>query len=124
MESDVQHWWKPLSLTDALFYPTEQTLKNFLAKAKNRFHFSNGDVESLTTSIQVWLESHRQDSIFFQPPSPSNNDDFILVVQTAHQREMLMKYGLRCFGIDATYKPNRYDFALFSVVVLDEFQAN
>ncbi len=53
MESNVQHWWKLLSLTDARFYPTEQTLKNFLAKAKNRFHFSNSDVESLTTSIRL-----------------------------------------------------------------------
>ena len=48
--------------------------------------------------------------------------DFILVVQTRFQRDMLLQYGENGVCMDATYKVTDYDFNLITLMVLDKFQ--
>ena len=48
--------------------------------------------------------------------------DFILVIQTEFQRDMLSGYSENGVCIDATYKVNDYNFNLITLLVLDSFQ--
>ncbi len=51
-----------------------------------------------------------------------NNDDFVLVLQTALQRQMLGTLAPnRLVCIDATHGTNSYDFQLITLLVVDEF---
>ena len=51
-----------------------------------------------------------------------DKNDFLLVIQTEFQRDMLKKYGNRGICIDATYKVNDFDFHLITILVLEDFQ--
>ena len=51
-----------------------------------------------------------------------SKEDFVLVIQTEFQRDMLWKYGNDGVCIDATYKINDYDFNLLTLMVLDDYQ--
>ena len=48
--------------------------------------------------------------------------DFLLVIQTEFQRDMLYAHVKNGICIDATYKINDYDFNLITFMVLDDFQ--
>ena len=50
------------------------------------------------------------------------SQDFLLVLQTEFQRDMLMSHGARGVCIDATYKVNDYSINLITLMVLDDFQ--
>ena len=49
-------------------------------------------------------------------------DDFLLVLQTQFQRDMLIRHGCKGVCMDATYNVNEYDFHLITVIVIDEYQ--
>ena len=51
-----------------------------------------------------------------------NNQDFLLVIQTEFQKDMLIKHGNSGVCIDATYNVNNYDFHLITILVLDDYQ--
>ena len=48
-------------------------------------------------------------------------DDFMLVLQTQFQLDMLKANGDKCICMDATYGVNMYAFMLISVLVIDEY---
>lgn len=49
-------------------------------------------------------------------------DDFLLVIQTEFQRDMLCKHGKDGVCMDATYRINDYDFTWFWMGFKKEFQ--
>ena len=48
-------------------------------------------------------------------------EDFILVVQTKFQCELMKTFGRNLIRMDATHGTNYYDFKLVSVLILDDF---
>ena len=48
--------------------------------------------------------------------------DFLLVIQTEFQRDMLTSHGSSGVCMDAKYKINDYDFNLITLMVLDDYQ--
>ena len=85
------------------------------------------------TSVCAWIEEFKTDPnnpvLLFKPQGEQQpegmddvgTDDFILVLQTQFQLDMLKAYGHKCICMDATYGVNLYDFMLTSVLVIDEF---
>ena len=61
-----------------------------------------------------------------EPPSncctDSAKENFLLVLQTEFQSDMLCRHGRKGVCMDATYKINDYDFNLITLMVLDDFQ--
>ena len=51
-----------------------------------------------------------------------NTRDFLLVIQTEFQKDMLIKHGSEGVCMDATYNVNNYDFHLITLLVLDDYQ--
>ena len=49
-------------------------------------------------------------------------NDFLLVIQTEFQRDMLCAHVCKGVCIDTTYKINDYEFNLITVMILDDFQ--
>ena len=67
--------------------------------------------------------------LFKQQGEPPNNccmdlakEDFLLVLQTEFQSDMLCRHGQKGVCMDATYRINDYDFNLITLMVLDDFQ--
>ena len=58
-----------------------------------------------------------------QPEGLDNyaQDDFVLCLQTAFQRDMLNTFGSDTICIDATHGTNMYNFYLITVLVVDEY---
>ena len=48
-------------------------------------------------------------------------DDFILVLQTPLQRDLLNTFGNNIVCMDDTHRTNSYNFSLITVLVVDEF---
>ena len=48
-------------------------------------------------------------------------DDFLLVLQTPLQMEMLHSFGNNIICVDATHGTNEYDFMLVSMIVVDDY---
>ena len=48
-------------------------------------------------------------------------DDFVLIIQTELQKQMMREFGKRVVCIDSTHKTTGYDFLLITVMVVDEF---
>ena len=48
-------------------------------------------------------------------------DDFLLVLQTPLQMEMLRSFGNNIICVDATHGTNEYDFMLVSMIVIDDY---
>lgn len=48
-------------------------------------------------------------------------EDFIMIVQTEHQRSMANKFGDLGVCCDSTHGTNAYDFNLVTLMVVDEF---
>ncbi len=49
-------------------------------------------------------------------------DDFLLLIQTEFQHDMLCSHAHSGVRMDATYKVSDYDFHLITLLILDEFQ--
>ena len=87
--------------------------------------------QNVSVSVDIWVHEMQKDSeknpvLLYKPQDsephskcPSlKKKDFILVIQTPLQREMLIKFGTSVICMDGT---NSYDFNLITVVVVDEF---
>ena len=48
-------------------------------------------------------------------------DDFILVIQTQHQKELYRMFGANVICIDSTHGTNAYNFKLVTMMVVDDF---
>jgi hypothetical protein len=51
----------------------------------------------------------------------SGNDDFLLVLQTPFQRDVMQQYGNKAILMDATHSLTEYDFLLISIMVIDNY---
>ena len=49
------------------------------------------------------------------------NQDFMIVLQTEHQKQMVEKFGQYGVCVDCTHGTNMYDFMLTTLLVVDEF---
>lgn len=82
-------------------------------------------------SVKLWVEEMKNNGdnsiAFFKEQGQSGNDyklkdkDFVLVIMTDFQKEMIAKYGKDKICIDGTHGLNSYDFNLYSVLV-DEYK--
>ena len=50
-----------------------------------------------------------------------SKDDFVLILQTEFQKDMLRKFGSLALYIDSTHKTNAYDFSLPTLLVIGNF---
>ncbi|GFV78777.1 MULE domain-containing protein [Trichonephila clavipes] len=85
-------------------------------------------------SVKLWTEEMKNNGenciVYFKEQGQSGNDyclkdeDFVLVIMTDFQKEMIIKYGKDKICIDGTHGLNKhsYDFYLFSVLVVDEHE--
>ncbi|GFT74293.1 MULE domain-containing protein [Trichonephila clavipes] len=85
-------------------------------------------------SVKLWAEEMKNNgencTVYFKEQGQSGNDyslkdeDFVLVIMTDFQKEMIKKYGKDKICIDGTHGLNThthsYDFNLYSVLVVDE----
>ena len=81
------------------------------------------------TSVMAWVEemstldynpvlAFKMQGISL-PNAPT--DDFLLVVQTSFQCDMLKSFGSNAVCIDSTHGTNAYDFNLTSILVIDDY---
>ena len=49
------------------------------------------------------------------------NEDFVLVIPTPNQKQLLQIFGSNIVCMDDTHGTNSYDFSLVTVLVVDEF---
>jgi len=82
------------------------------------------------TSVCAWVEELQlldyNPIVTFKPQGMEKEgslgkDDFILVIQTKFQCDMMKMFGPALVCVDATHGTNHYDFKLVTVIVLDEF---
>ena len=87
------------------------------------------------TSVHAWVEEMEQKGegnpvLLYKPQGKAplqeyanlHKGDFILVLQTPLQAELLRTFGpKRIVCIDGTHGTNAYDFTLITVMVIDEF---
>ena len=49
-----------------------------------------------------------------------NKDDFMIIIQTKSQKDLLKKFGNNGLCCDSTHKTTGYDFLLSTLLVVDE----
>lgn len=106
-----------------------------LANLERAFALQNvqrhdNDVESVLVWITEWMSDKGEENpvlyLKLQEDEAKDGydlptDDFILIVQTPFQREMLLKFGVNGICCDSTHGTNGYDFSLTTIHVIDEF---
>ena len=88
------------------------------------------DLVSVSSIVSEMEDLHYNPVVLFKQQGEVPNiscrylkkDDFLLVIQTDFQRDMLCRHGKKGVCIDATYRINDYDFNLITLMVLDDFQ--
>lgn len=85
------------------------------------------------TSVHFWVQemkksennpvllSKPQDHDAFADCPSLSREDFILVIQTSLQRDLMNKFGNNIVCMDDTHGTNSYDFSLITVLVIGEF---
>lgn len=86
-----------------------------------------------STSVNLWVSKMQSEGntvlLFKQqgqddPKGILSRDDFVLVIMTPAQKDMLVKYGMNSYiCVDSTHGTTGYDFQLTTVLVVDEFCA-
>ncbi|GFY59058.1 MULE domain-containing protein [Trichonephila inaurata madagascariensis] len=81
-------------------------------------------------SVKLWAQEMKNNgencTVFFKEQGQLGNDyclkdeDFVLVIMTDFQKEMITKYGKDKICTDGTHGLSSYDFNLYSVLVVDE----
>lgn len=84
-------------------------------------------------SVEMWVkeqESLQDDSpvLYYKKQgcddgSSLSTDDFMIVLMTPYQKDVISKYASEKISVDTTHKPTDYDFLLTSLVTVDEFGA-
>ncbi|CAG9837716.1 unnamed protein product [Diabrotica balteata] len=83
-------------------------------------------------SIEAWVNSMKEQGecvLFYKPQGvyykdypQLKNDDFVLVIMTPSQVELLKKFGGNIICLDGTHGTNSYDFELHTIMVVDEIR--
>ncbi|GFY48595.1 MULE domain-containing protein [Trichonephila inaurata madagascariensis] len=81
-------------------------------------------------SVKLWAQEMKNNgencTVYFKEQGQLGNayclkdEDFVLVIMTDFQKEMITKYGKDKICTDGTHGLNSYDFNLYSVLVVDE----
>ena len=59
----------------------------------------------------------KQHQVYFRPLEETTSENFLLVLQTKSQSELMRRYGDEICLLDATYKTTKYSLPMFFVVV-------
>lgn len=83
-------------------------------------------------SVDAWVKQMQSEGdcvLFYKPQCVSleefpqlKPEDFILIIMTQAQLEILKKYGNDCICLDGTHGLNSYNFELNTLLVLDELR--
>ncbi|MCO5607055.1 hypothetical protein L7F22_061247 [Adiantum nelumboides] len=74
-------------------------------------------------SVHNWVADNIAHTFYYQPMNGSDDDAFILGIQTRWQLEMFSKYGHNSLlAMDATFGTNKYKFHLYTILVFDAFR--
>lgn len=83
-------------------------------------------------SVESWINSMRDKGnaiLFYKPQGNISEEwplleekDFVLIIMTEAQSEMLRKYGSDCICIDGTHGTNSYDFQLITLLIVDDIR--
>lgn len=79
------------------------------------------------TSVCAWVRSMKYNPVPYFKPQGSMNDgendltesDFLLVIQTEFQRDLLLEHGNSVVCMDATHGTNCHDFQLITLLIID-----
>lgn len=84
--------------------------------------------ENDAISVETWINSVKDEGcvLFYKPQGslhpPFKNEDFILIIMTSSQTEILKDFGSDIICVDGTHGTNCYDFELHTVLVVDELR--
>ncbi len=103
--------------------------KQFLKNVRRDKHI--GGIRRLEDSVSVEIQLSEysaktgQNPVLFRKDQGKTveefeRDDFCLIIQTQNQKAMLRQFGNRGICVDSTHKTNKYDFLLYSVVVITD----
>ena len=108
---------------------TKQDIRNI----QNQYNIQSisrnpNDLTSVCTWVEEFKENPHNPTLLFKPQGQQlenmddvGTDDFMLVLQTQFQLDMLKANGDKCICMVATYGVNMYAFMLISVLVIDEY---
>ena len=108
---------------------TKQDIRN----VQNQYNIQGisrhpNDLTSVCAWVEEFKESPHNPIILFKTQGKQlenmenvGTDDFILVLQTQFQLDMLKANGNKCICMDATYGVNMYAFMLISILIIDEY---
>lgn len=82
-------------------------------------HFWVQEMENSETNPVLLYKPQDHDSLADCPSL--NREDFMLVLQTPLQRDLMGTFGNNIVCMDDTHGTNSYDFSLITVLVVDEF---
>ena len=100
---------------------------NNIAKSFNLFDFKrhDNDQDSVAAWIHEWKNQPDNPVLFYKLQGEHcrcfEDDDFIIVLQTEFQQQLLQKFGNDGICVDTTHGTNMYDFLLTTVMVVDDF---
>ena len=88
-----------------------------------------GDLTSVTAWVEEFRTSEHNPVLLFKPQGAEQGEnmddigvnDFLLLIQTKFQLDMLELNGHKCICMDSTYGVNNYNFLLISVLVIYEY---
>lgn len=89
---------------------------------------TNSSIDEI--SLESWVNALKNDNdcvIFYKPQGIVmddhplfENEDFILMIMTSVQCELLNKYGKHCICLDRALSVNGYNFELHTLLILDD----
>ncbi|KAH1018967.1 hypothetical protein HUJ05_006637 [Dendroctonus ponderosae] len=107
-------------------------LKQDLYNIQRSFNLNNFGMRHKNDAISVdaWVnELKESESILYYKSQDSSSDypgvkdeDFILIIMTPGQKELLLRFGNDCVCMDGTHGLNGYGFELHTLLVLDELR--
>jgi hypothetical protein len=96
------------------------------------YNLSSTSMRHDVISVNAWIHEMQEkgDTILFYKPQGNvtnewptlKENDFVLIIMTDAQCEILKKYGSDCLCIDGTHGTNNYDFELTSLLVVDDMR--
>lgn len=106
--------------------------KKDLFNIEKSFNLTSSRHSNDSISVESWINDMRNKGnaiLFYKPQGNTNEEwpvlkenDFLLIIMTDAQSEMLQKYGSDCICIDGTHGTNSYDFELFTLLVVDDIR--
>ena len=100
------------------FFPTAKAIAKEASRIRLLASKSTTDEDALSNWVKDFQQSH-SDNRAKLTWGDDDSSCFMIVVQSAHMRRMLMLHGSVCFAMDSTFGTNRYGLPLFFVSVRD-----